>query len=231
LATAFWCGPSSPPPATWKWPCPRRASPVAVTPGATNAGGVAIEKLYASEANSYQNNPVTISFLSDGSYTVTGTLDPASPAPDNAGPPASYNYMPGQAIQFNGWNLTLRGSPAAGDSFDIAPAVAASTAQNSGNADALLDLRDLATFDGVAIADGYGSMLSHIGTAVQGAKFASEFSSQVATSAETARAEVSGVNLDEEAARLMQFQQSYQAAAKFLQVAQSAFDTVIGIVG
>ena len=37
----------------------------------------------------------------------------------------------------------------------------------------------------------------------------------------------SGVNLDEEAARLLQFQQSYQAAAKYLQVAQSTFDTLL----
>ena len=66
---------------------------------------------------------------------------------------------------------------------------------------------------------------------MQGAKFASTFSGQIATTTENARAEVSGVNLDEEAARLLQFQQSYQAAAKFLQVAQSAFDTMIGIMG
>ena len=52
----------------------------------------------------------------------------------------------------------------------------------------------------------------------------------LATTAENARAAVSGVNLDEEAARLLQFQQSYQAAAKFLQVAQNAFDTMIGIM-
>jgi flagellar hook-associated protein 1 FlgK len=35
------------------------------------------------------------------------------------------------------------------------------------------------------------------------------------------------VNLDEEAARLIQFQQGYQAAAKVLQVAQSIFDTML----
>jgi flagellar hook-associated protein 1 FlgK len=39
------------------------------------------------------------------------------------------------------------------------------------------------------------------------------------------------VNLDEEAARLLQFQQSYQAAAKILQVAQSVFDTLLETAG
>jgi flagellar hook-associated protein 1 FlgK len=40
-----------------------------------------------------------------------------------------------------------------------------------------------------------------------------------------------GVNLDEEAARLMQFQQGYQAAAKVLQVAQTLFDTLLNSTG
>ena len=206
------------------------ASPVAVSPGAGNSAGVSVERLHAASPSTFLNGPVTLTFLADGSFTVGGTLDPANPAPDNAGPPASYNYSPGQAIQFNGWSMTLRGTPAAGDSFTVAAAPAGSTAQNSGNADALLALRDQATFDGVSLSDGYGALLSNMGTAVQSAKFASTFSGQIATTTANARAEVSGVNLDEEAARLLQFQQSYQAAAKFLQVAQSAFDTMIGIM-
>jgi flagellar hook-associated protein 1 FlgK len=45
------------------------------------------------------------------------------------------------------------------------------------------------------------------------------------------RSSQDGVNLDEEAARLIQFQQSYQAAAKVLQVAQSLFDTLLNAAG
>lgn len=206
------------------------ASPVLVTPGITNSGGLSIENLYANTPSANLTDPVNITFLANGSFTATG-LGPGNPAPDNAGPPASYNYTPGKALQFNGWSLTLRGSPAAGDTLAITAAPPGSTLQNSGNAQAVLALRDLATFDGVGLADGYGSLLSHLGTQVQGAKFASGFSSQVATSTEDARAAVAGVNLDEEAARLLQFQQSYQAAAKFLQVAQSAFDTMLQAMG
>ena len=51
----------------------------------------------------------------------------------------------------------------------------------------------------------------------------------IAAEAETAVDQQSGVNLDEEAARLIQFQQSYQAAAKILQVAQTIFDTLLQI--
>jgi flagellar hook-associated protein 1 len=202
------------------------ASPVQVTPAATNGGGLSIEGLYAVQASANLTDPVTITFQADGTFTATG-LGPGNPPPDNIGPPATYNYTAGQPLVFNGWSLTLRGSPAAGDTLDIAASATGSTLQNAGNAKAMLALRDLATFDGVALSDGYGSLLSHLGTSVQGAKFEASFSSQVASSTDDARAAVSGVNLDEEAARLLQFQQSYQAAAKYLQVAQSTFDTLL----
>ncbi|WP_310564397.1 flagellar hook-associated protein FlgK [Hydrogenophaga sp.] len=195
------------------------ASPVQVTPGATNAGGLSIEGLHAVQASANLTDPVTLTFQADGTVTATAT--------DTGLDLGSVTYTAGQPLMFNGWSLTLRGSPAAGDTLAIAASTTGSTQQNAGNAKAMLGLRDLATFDGVALADGYGSLLSHLGTSVQGAKFESSFSSQVASSTEDARAAVSGVNLDEEAARLLQFQQSYQAAAKFLQVAQSTFDTLL----
>ena len=96
-----------------------------------------------------------------------------------------------------------------------------------GNAGGMLALRDLATFDGVSLSNGYSAVLSDIGTRVQGAQFAASYSGQVAASNEAARAAVSGVNLDEEAARLLQYQQAYQAAAKYMQIAQGTFDTLL----
>jgi flagellar hook-associated protein 1 FlgK len=52
-------------------------------------------------------------------------------------------------------------------------------------------------------------------------------SAAVSADAEASRSAKAGVNLDEEAARLIQYQQSYQAAAKMLQVAQSVFDALL----
>jgi flagellar hook-associated protein 1 FlgK len=66
-----------------------------------------------------------------------------------------------------------------------------------------------------------------VGTRVQGASTASEISTSVADQMELRRTAVDGVNLDEEAARLIQSQQAYQASAKVLQVAQSIFDTLL----
>ena len=70
-----------------------------------------------------------------------------------------------------------------------------------------------------------------VGVQVQGASIATDMSAAVADQAEQARSSQAGVNLDEEAARLIQFQQSYQAAAKVLQVAQSLFDTLLQTAG
>lgn len=199
------------------------ASPVLVEPGLGNSGGLSVEQMSAVSASAALANAVTVSFQADGTYTVNDTT---------AGTTSAGNaYIPGQPINVNGWSMTLRGSPGTGDSFTVGPAPAGSISQNAGNANAILALRDKAMANGVPLADGYVSVISSLGTQVQSAKFAAEFTSQVATSTEGARSSMAGVNLDEEAARLLQFQQSYQASAKFLQIAQSTFDTLLQTVG
>ena len=140
------------------------------------------------------------------------------------------------------------GTPAAGDRFLITPytavakdlkiiqsspaklAMSSSTTYietNSGNAQAMMALRDLALFDGAATSDGFASAMADIGVRVQSATYTAAVSKSIANNIETDRTSVSGVNLDEEAAKLLQFQQSYQACAKMLQISQSIFDTLI----
>ena len=92
-------------------------------------------------------------------------------------------------------------------------------------------LRDERLVNGQNITDAYASVMGAIGVKVQSAGVAADISQGVAASAESRRSSQAGVNLDEEAARLIQFQQSYQAAAKVLQVAQSLFDTLLQTAG
>ena len=80
---------------------------------------------------------------------------------------------------------------------------------------------------GANVTEAYAGIVASIGVRVQSAKSSAELSSGVAAEAELARSSKSGVNLDEEAARLIQYQQTYQAAAKMLQVAQTVFDTLL----
>ena len=138
-------------------------------------------------------------------------------------------YVPGQSIEINGWALTLKGAARAGDTFTVQ--ANAFPGIDAGNAQAMLAIRDMAMFDGGATTDGYAGLMSQIGVRVQSAGFASAVSQSIAVNATADNAALAGVNLDEEAARLLQFQQAYQASAKILQVSQSVFETLIANLG
>ncbi len=197
------------------------ASPVAARSGAGNAGTLALAGL----ATRTQPAPpsVTLSFTGPGSYTRSDTGATV------------YAYTPSQPIEYStaapltGWSLTLKGVPQTGDSYTVQPN--AYPTLDAGNAQAMMDLRDLALFDGGPLTDGYASLMASIGTRVQSAKTTMTVSTNIATQIETDRTSVSGVNLDEEAAKLLQFQQAYQAAGKMLQISQSIFDTLMQNLG
>jgi flagellar hook-associated protein 1 FlgK len=84
---------------------------------------------------------------------------------------------------------------------------------------------------GSTFTDAWAAAMSDIGVRVQGAKTASEISGAMADSAEASLSAVSGVNLDEEAAHLLQQQQAYQACAKVLQIAQQVFQELLAVAG
>ena len=104
-------------------------------------------------------------------------------------------------------------------------------AANNGNATALLALRDATITGGRTPTDAWADTLADVGVRVQSAQTSSTISQAVAQQTESQRADKAGVNLDEEAARLIQYQQSYQAAAKVLQVAQSLFQQLLDVAG
>ncbi|NUN60941.1 MAG: flagellar hook-associated protein FlgK [Burkholderiaceae bacterium] len=148
---------------------------------------------------------------------------------------AAQSFVSGQAISYNGWEITLNGAPKPGDTVTIGNATDPQYGdwyqRDAGNASELMGLRDVPMFDGATLSDGFASAMAQIGTRTQSAQFAAELSSAIATNLERDRTAVSGVNLDEEAARLIQFQQAYQASAKMLQIAQNIFDTLIQGLG
>ena len=196
------------------------ANPVAATPAALNKGTATVSALAALQANVNLQAPVTLTFTGAGTFNVVGA---------GTGNPVGQAYVPGQPISFNGWQMTLTGQPAVGDTITIGPN--AQYTNDSGNAQSMLTLRDKPAFDGAALTDGYANMLAQVGARVQGAQSASTVSTSIAASAEQARSSNAGVNLDEEAAKLLQYQQAYQASAKVLQVAQTIFTTLLQSFG
>lgn len=201
------------------------ASPAAGKMGSTNTGSLQLVSL-AAHNNPPANTPVTITFTGANSFTRS----------DVAG---SFVYTSGAAIEgsanplTSGWSLKLQGAPKNGDTFTVFDIKDAANNNgidfklNAGNATALMDLRDIAMFDGSAVTDGYASLIAQIGIRTQSANYSAEVSSTIAANLEKDRTSVSGVNLDEEASKLLQYQQAYQAAAKMIQIANSIFDTLL----
>ncbi len=197
------------------------ASPVAGQMGMANTGSLQLASLQT-RTNPPTNVPVTITFTGSNTYTRS----------DAAG---SFSYTSGQVIEgtepatspLSQWSLTLQGTPKPGDTFTVLAQPAAFRNLNAGNAAAMMNLRETPMFDGAALTDGYAGLIAQIGIRTQSANFAAEVSTAIAANLEADRTSVSGVNLDEEASKLIQYQQAYQASAKTLQIAQSIFDTLI----
>jgi len=224
------------------------ASPVAATFDVDNTGTATLASLSATSATPANAElGATITFTSDtGNYDWElrdsgGALVRSGSAVWTAGQPIrSDAWTPATPAQRYDWELQLNGVPRSGDTLAIARTTI--PASDNGNAKALLALRDAAivgqrTLGGGVIApgdtvtDAYANVLADVGVRVQGARLSSQMSESIAGDAKEAQSARAGVNLDEEAARLIQFQQSYQAAAKMLQVAQSVFDTLLQTAG
>lgn len=77
---------------------------------------------------------------------------------------------------------------------------------------------------------GYGLVVSEVGVLTNSAKIATAAQETLLNSAKDSWGNVSGVNLDEEAANLIKFQQSYQAAAQMISVSKNLFDSLLGAV-
>ena len=185
---------------------------------------------------------VVLTFNANGKFTISGNANPPIDMAANppklltgTGAPPQYEYTSGQSIHIDGWSINLKGSPKAGDTVTIGNAkdtqYGDNYTRNAGNATALMNLRDVKMFDESTLSDGYASAMAQVGTRTQSALFASDLSKSIAVNLENDRTAVSGVNLDEEAAKLLQYQQAYQASAKMLQIAQSVFDTLIQNLG
>jgi flagellar hook-associated protein 1 len=198
------------------------AAPFTGSVGVNNTGTATIASLVA--VNPAYNGALSasITFTSaTGDYTWT-----MSDATTGTG-----TWTAGTPISLNGFELNLAGVPRNGDTLSVVPT--ASVASNNGNALGFVRLASsgmVAAGGGsgrVSVTDAYASVIANIGVRVQGGRTAATASDAMASQAETARANKAGVNLDEEAARLIQFQQSYQAAAKILQIAQTIFETML----
>ncbi len=152
------------------------------------------------------------------SFNVTGP---------GTGDPVGVPYTPGGPIAYNGWMITITGTPAAGDRFTVGPNTGG--VSDGRNALKLAALAQAGTVVGgtASYQGAYGALVGRIGSATRELEVTSTAQANLARQAGEALAAVTGVNLDEEAAALLRYQQAYLAAGKVMQIASRLFDTLL----
>jgi len=174
--------------------------------------------------NGNLQQPVTITFNNPPTtFSVTGTGIPALPA--------SYAYTAGATISFNGWTTKITGTPSTGDTFTVKPNTNATT--DGTNILQLAGLQTAFTMAGgtTSYQGAYGQLISQVGTQTRELTVTSQAQTSMLNQVTAAQQSVSGVNLDEEAANLLRYQQAYQAAAKAMSIANTMFDTLLKLGG
>lgn len=185
-----------------------------VAPASSNAGNASIS---GGLLNLQQ--PFGITFTSPTTYTVAGAIPAVG----------VQTYTPGQNISYNGWTVQITGTPATGDVFNVAK----NTNATGDNRNALLlsnlQLQNLMINGTASFQGAYGQMVGEVGAKTHELDVTSQAQERMTAQTVAAQQAISGVNLDEEAANLMQYQKAYQAAAKAMQIANTLFDTILSI--
>jgi flagellar hook-associated protein 1 FlgK len=211
------------------------AAPIATTVPLTNsgsgkisAGSVDQSYLAAPLAGpvtlAYDKATATLSGFPSGqaiSMTVNGTTT-SYPAG------ASVPFQDGASYTVAGMSFTMNGAPANGDTFTIAPNTGLGDTRN---ASLMGDLQSTNILDGgkATYQSAYATLVSTVGNKTREVQANAEASAAQLKQAEAAANNVSGVNLDEEAANLLKYQQAYQAAGKVMQVADTVFNALLQI--
>jgi flagellar hook-associated protein 1 len=164
--------------------------------------------------------PVTITFTSATTFDVTGI---------GTGAPVGVAYTPGGNITYNGWTVKITGTPAAGDVFTVLPNTGG-TGDNR-NAALLADLQVAGTLNGgtTSYQAAYARLTSSLGNTAREMQISADAQDTIALRARETQQALSGVNLDEEAANLLRYQQAYQACGKVMQIGSTLFETILEI--
>ncbi len=163
---------------------------------------------FASPADSYVVLDSTSTVVTNGAYAATGTT-----------------------VSFNGIEATLNGAANLGDQFLVERNLGGEGDNRNLLALVALQRQDILDNGTATYLDAYGTLVADVGSKTQQAGITRDAQQILVEQATAAREAVSGVNLDEEAANLIRFQQAYQAAAQVITTANDLFQTLISAVG
>lgn len=159
--------------------------------------------------------------------TVTDSSGTATVYP--AGTPVPYST--GSQISVGGVNVAIKGTPANNDTFTISPNTTGVGDNRNVAAMATLQIANLMNGGKATLQGSYAQLVSFVGNNARAAQVNGAAADTLLTQLTTAQQNVSGVNLDEEAANLLRFQQAYQASGKVIQIASTLFNTLLSLGG
>lgn len=226
------------------------ASPIKAEAGSGNSGnGVVSQGTMLDVKNPLTNVPLSefttrgelspplmVRFTSATEYDILDASDPTNPQPLNP-PVTGQTFQNGisnklfsedpQDPNYRGFQFEISGNPQANDVFQI-----------NYNTDGISDNRNAQFLGGLATAntmnggnqsftEAYGGLVGQVGVTTRQAQLDVDAGQALLEQTTNQRESMSGVNLDEEAGRLIQYQAAYNASAQVMSVAQDLFDTLL----
>jgi flagellar hook-associated protein 1 len=198
------------------------AGAVAASASGTNTGSGAISSgTVVDPTNANLLATATIKFTSATTYSINGVGNYAY---------TSGGTIPPTTATQDGWQVQITGTPATNDVFTVQ----ANTSGTGDNRNALAAAAGQTTgvlSGGTTSIDGATSALvTNIGSQAQQVNTSQTAQTAINTQALANVQSVSGVNLDEEAANLLKWQESYQASAQALQIGNSVFTSLLAAI-
>ena len=225
------------------------ASPVRSVITQDNLGNAQVDKLIVSSTDpassafvppaGINNAPLTVTHIGGNVFEVrdsTNALLGTTPALPNG---QFNNIMDEAGLAAYGFDFNITGIPQTGDSFtieyntggfndnrnglELAKQQTAETMRRYAVATASAD-------NSVSFNEAYGTMVSFVGDKTAQARNSQAAAEALYSQTLQLKESLSGVSLDEEAANLVRFQQSYAASAKIIATSQTVFDTLLQAV-
>ena len=173
---------------------------------------------YASGSNSF-----TLSPAQSATVTVNGTTTSYASG-------ASIPYAAGATITFGGISVAISGKPADGDTFTIGSNVDGKGDNRNALLLSALQTTSLVADKTATIEESYSQLVNTIGNKTNEMLVTSQSAEIMHNQAVTDEQSESGVNTDEEATKLIEYQQAYQAAAKLLSTSGQLFDYLLSVM-
>jgi flagellar hook-associated protein 1 FlgK len=193
------------------------AGAVQATAAGTNTGNATISNgTVVDPTNANLLTPATIAFTSPTTYSVDGA--------------GSFPYTSGGNITQNGWQVQITGTPQLGDTFTVQSNAAGTGDNRNALASANQQTQGVLLNGTTSINGATSALVTAIGSQAQQVNTAQTAQSAVNSQALATVQSVSGVNLDEQAADLLKWQQAYQASAQAMAIGNQMFTTLMDSV-